>query len=127
MKTSSNILGAIHGVVRAKKNSRQLFVRNGKLVNIPSYGYAEWHDGAISQLLGVPAAAEYPVRLDCRFWFNSRHKKDLDNLLTSVLDILQDAGIIENDDYTHVGHVSATFAGYDKEDPRVEFHISPLV
>jgi len=47
----------------------------------------------------------------------------LDNSVSAVLDALVHAGVIEDDNINFVDNISASFGGYDKEDPRVNIYI----
>ncbi len=54
------------------------------------------------------------------FYYQTKHRKDIDNSTTTILDCMKEAGIIEDDDVAHVNELYSFFGGYDKEDPRVE-------
>lgn len=47
-----------------------------------------------------------PFSVSVGIGFGNRIRRDLDNALTSVLDLIKDAGIIEDDDWNHVRRVS---------------------
>ncbi len=66
---------------------------------------------------------EYPILIQMVFYYPTKHRKDIDNSTTTILDCMKDAGIIEDDDVTHVNEISSLFGGYDKENPRVEIYI----
>ena len=112
----------IEGQVPAKKNSRQCFVRNGRMINIPSQRYKEWHDQAMLQLKGL-STFKPPYELVCVFYFRDRRPRDLDNALASVCDLLQDAKIIENDDAKLLTKVTAIYGGVSKKTPRVKIEL----
>lgn len=109
----------IHGQVPSKKNSRKLFVRRGRIVNIPSQNYADWHKQALWQLKSVQPILT-PVELRFEFWFADLRKRDLDNVTSSVLDVLKDSNAIYDDDYKTIYAIHSVFAGVDKSNPRVE-------
>lgn len=92
----------ILGNVPSKKNSRQLFVRNGRMMNIPSSAYKAWEIDALWQLKGKPSVTTYPVALTMVFTMQTKRAKDLDNVAASILDMLQKAKIITNDDWQHI-------------------------
>lgn len=62
----------------------------------------------------------YPISIQMVFYYQTKHRKDIDNSTTTVLDCLKDAGVIEDDDVLHVNELYSFFGGYDKESPRVE-------
>lgn len=107
---------SIPGEVPSKKNSR-INTRNGK--SFPSKAYDTWHDVAmfhtITQAKGKKAPE--PCSIACVFFHKDLRRRDCDNGLSSVLDMLVDAGIIQDDDWKHVKTLSAT-ASLDKDNPR---------
>ena len=112
----------LEGNVPAKKNSRQCFVKNGRMINIPSKRYKEWHNQAMWQLEGF-GRLKPPYELICTFYFKDNRKRDLDNALASICDLLQDAGIIDNDNWQDLRSVKAIAGGVSKEAPRVKVEI----
>jgi Holliday junction resolvase RusA-like endonuclease len=79
-----------------------------RLINIPSPKYHDWHKGLVLQLKAeLTPVSSYPVRIGVMF-FGLYGRRDLDNMLTSLLDTLVDSGIIEDDSFRHVSRVSAT-------------------
>ena len=114
----------IKGSVPSKKNSRQVFVKNGRMINIPSKRYKEWHDSAMWQLreLKIPKL-ESNYEIIMTFWMKDNRRTDLDNKVGSVLDLLQDAGIIEDDCWQMLKSVKAVAGGISKDSPRVKVEI----
>lgn len=116
----------ISGKVPSKKNSRNIFVKNGKLMNIPSQRYKEWRDSAIVQLKqqfeGYKVSG-YPISISVVVYYGDKRRHDLDNSLGSVMDVLTDAQIIEDDDTDHISQITVEHGGYDKEHPRVELYL----
>lgn len=116
----------IEGRVPSKKNARNLFVRNGRIVNVPSVRYKEWRDSAIVQLkqqFGGYKVSGYPIDLNVVVYYGDMRCHDLDNSLGSVMDVLTDAQIIEDDDTEHVSQITVQHGGVDKEHPRVEIFL----
>lgn len=92
--------------IPSKKNNR-IVLKNG--VNIPSREFRHWHKAHIAEF--KRKAFEHgvftcPVSVSVGIGFGNRIRRDLDNALTSVLDLVKDAGIIEDDDWNHVRRVS---------------------
>ena len=112
----------LEGQVAPKKNSRQLFVKNGRMINIPSKRYKAWHDDVMMQLKGV-RSFNPPYEIIMTFWFKDKRRKDLDNSLASVLDLLQDAQIIQDDDAKLLPRITAIYGGVSKECPRVKVEL----
>lgn len=87
----------IEGRVIAKKNSRQIGYRGGRMVNFPSKRYEEFKETALWQLKRIKEKLKPPYDVRYCFYIKGKMDADLDNLIASINDILQEAGIIEND------------------------------
>ena len=116
----------ITGQVHAKKNSRDIFVKNGRIVNIPNKRYKEWEASAIDQLVTYRGCADGPVMVLCEFYHQDKRKRDIDNEMSSVLDMLVKKGLLSSDDCFVVQETHAVFGGIDKDNPRVEITIEEL-
>lgn len=117
------------GNVPSKKNSRIITKARGRVVSIPSKKYREWHKEVSAQLDeagGVPPKYDSRVRITCRFWLDSNRRKDLDNEYASILDWLQDVGILEDDRWQIVSESHLYAMGIDRENPRVEIEIEDV-
>lgn len=107
------------GEVPSKKNSRRIVLAGTKVRSLPSVNYEQWHKDMLWQLKKVkPYAGEYPVSVVISLYPGTKRRKDLDNVASSILDTLVDAGIIVDDDITHVESVHVGFEEYDKDRPR---------
>lgn len=116
----------IEGKTPSKKNSRNLFVRNGRIVNVPSKLYKEWHEHAVLQLKSQfknLQIAEYPIAIDVIIYYGTKHRHDLDNALGSIMDTLVDAQIIIDDDIEHIAQITIQHGGLDKLKPRAEIYL----
>ena len=125
---------AIPGQVIAKKNSQRV-VKLGRVRAIrPSKAYDAWEEVALQELQykRIPEwRGTYPVELRVFFFRKTKAKFDLSNMLEGVQDVLQKSGIIVDDSMNHVVPViERRPSGYgwaiDKENPRVEIHISTI-
>ena len=52
-------------------------------------------------------------------------KGDLSNKAESIMDLLVDNGVIEDDNWFEVPALASTFGGVDKANPRAEVVIEP--
>ncbi len=99
MKTYKFIL---RGETPSKKNSKRL-TRNGRLISSEKF-YA-WHNEKMFELLkqARPESALSGI-LFIKFTFihETLQKRDSDNQITSILDLLKDVKIIEDDNWTIV-------------------------
>lgn len=91
----------IYGRPASKKNSKQLIHAKGRVMFIPSKAYTSFERDALYQLLMVkkliPEPIRTPVHMDVLIWQKGRLWQDYDNVLNSIGDVLQKAGIIAND------------------------------
>ncbi len=98
------------GRIASKKNSKRVF-RNrytGKTIVTSSKAFATWHESALLHIKATTRLAkplEGDLRLDIYFYLKGRIRADIDNMTASLLDLLADAGIIENDDQIVEAHL----------------------
>lgn len=115
----------VTGNVKAKKNNKQVVYnkKTGKPFIMSDKATQEYIKDAIQQLktqfVGLQIS-DYPITVQMVFYYPTKHRKDLDNSASTILDCMTKAGIIEDDDVSHVNELYCFFGGYDKEDPRVE-------
>jgi len=109
----------LSGSVPSKKNSRQCFVRNGRMLNIPSKAYTEWHNYANIQLIGQLKEIAKPIEkveeMIVEFWSKDKRKWDLSNKFESIADLLVDNGILLDDNYTVISDIHIKFMGQDEK------------
>lgn len=93
----------------------------GRPILFPSKNYTAWHKEQIDPLrdakdqqgIDIPLST---VRLvTVHFTASTRHKWDLSNKLESIMDILVDVGVLEDDNYEVVPEIHIKYDGYDKE------------
>lgn len=115
----------IYGQPRTKKNSSQIAFKGNKRVILPSKAFKEYEKVALVQLARVQAV-HGPVSVRCRYYLQNRKSwPDLVGLLQATSDILQAAGVIDNDKYI-VNYDGSEIAGLDKDNPRAEITITPI-
>lgn len=100
----------IAGEVPSKKNSRRLVTSGGRVRSLPSAAHEKWHRGAVlairSQNGGKPLPCRECVRVDCAFFHGDKRRRDHNNQMASILDLLVDAGVIADDSWDIVGEES---------------------
>ena len=112
----------VHGPIPSKKNARNLFLRGGRIFNIPSDNYREWHKKNLRHLvLKNPVTNIQKIVME--FYFHDKRRRDLSNTCESVLDIMVDARVIIDDNYKIVPHLDLRYAGQDKFNPRCNVSI----
>lgn len=103
----------INGNTPSKKNSR-INTRSGR--SFPSSKYTAWHKLASSQLIETSPFS--CGKLTISFIAGDRRKFDLTNKAESIMDLLVDCGLIEDDNYSIIPELVLKFGGYEKGFPR---------
>ncbi len=110
----------IKSQVPAAKNRHIISMRGSRPLLLPNKQYAEWKEEAAWQLKGKGMVVDYPVALTCVFFVKDHRGRDLDNMLSAVLDALVKAEIIRSDSWQDVRPITIDCGGVDKNNPRVE-------
>lgn len=122
IKTAESVQFVVRGVCYSMKNSKTLTWRAGKLRTIKHEKAQQFERDFLYQ---VPAeyrnlALSQPLRFICTVYYPDR-RQDLDVAL--VADLLQKAGVIENDRQLVEQHL---YREVDKDNPRVEIILEIL-
>ena len=117
----------IYGQVPSLKNNKQLFInrRTGKHFITSSQQTKDWNEEALWQLATAKPVTEYPVALYLTFYCKDNRRRDMDNMLSSVLDILVKADVLVDDSWQYVPRITLT-AEKDAENPRVEILLADV-
>lgn len=102
----------IYGSTPSKKNSR-INTRSGR--SFPSSKYTAWHKHASLQLIGVRPFVTTVLTIS--FFVGDKRKFDLTNKAESIMDLLVDNGIIEDDNYSVIPTLILKYGGYEKNNP----------
>lgn len=108
----------IHGRVPSKKNSKIMVCRGKFPMLLPSVRYKEWHVDASLQLKRHKKI--HSDSLTLTFFFPDNRRSDLTNKAESVMDLLVDNHLIEDDSWEHVKKLTLVFGGVEKKRPGVE-------
>lgn len=88
----------IHGRVASKKNGWKPIVRGKRVMMVPSNAWNKFEKDALKQLeLAKDFGLKPPYSAQYRFELRGKGNIDLDNLVAGINDVLEKAGIIEND------------------------------
>lgn len=88
----------------SKKNSKRLIVRGGKRFLVPSLAYETYLSDALYELKPqIKERLTGLVRVHCDFYIKGNNRADGDNLFTSILDTLQEVGVIIDDSNVMMG------------------------
>lgn len=113
----------ITGNTPSKKNQKQIIYVRGKPLIIPSKRHKEWHTQAMSQLHGIKPVASQISAIEVTLYPPNKRLFDISNRAETLLDILVDAKIIEDDNYKIVPKLISEFGEIDKDNPRAEITI----
>lgn len=104
----------LDGNIPSKKNSR-INLKSG--VSIPSNKFIQWQESALWQVRSQTKERFYnPVHIFITIYFGTLKKADLDNRVTSILDMLVEALIIRDDKWQDVPFIAVN-AEYRKSEP----------
>lgn len=111
----------LDGETPSQKNSQTFNTRTRTIVKSPQF--RRWRNSALLSLRaqGVPARPYPYAEIDIRFVHSDLRRRDGDNALSSVQDLLVKAGVIEDDCWTRIGtpRVSHAFG----KDARCEIRV----
>ncbi len=113
----------IKGDTVSKKNSKKIIYVRGRPLIISSEAYKKWHDQALAQLWGKKPVQGQIDAVELILYPSTKRHYDLSNHTESLMDLLVDAEIIQDDNYTVVPELRVKFGGHDKDNPRAEINI----
>ena len=100
----------IHARPASKKNSRRVFVHKytHRVMNLPSQAYDNFRALAMVQLKPHTYSHSFKpfanaIKVDYVFYRKGKLKQDISNAMASIEDVLQDAGIIVDDELIQEG------------------------
>lgn len=106
----------INGSTPSKKNSR-INTRSGR--SFPSSKYTAWHKEASLQLTHASGSKHVPGRpITLTFVAGDNRKFDLSNKAESIMDLLVDNLLLEDDNWSIVPELILKFGGVEKNNPR---------
>lgn len=113
----------LEGNIPSKKNSR-INLKSG--VSIPNKKFVQWQEDALWQVRKQTRERFYkPVGIEAIIYFGTMAKADLDNRITSILDMLVEALILRDDKWQDVPRI-AVQAEYRKSKPGAFIRISEV-
>lgn len=110
----------------SKKNSRVVDRRTGR--TFPNKIYTEWHRMAaiwLKATYDLPRLEKRPYSVYMGFCHGDRRRRDSDNGVSSIFDLLVDLHVLPDDCWEVVRKISVENI-YDKGKPGVEISIIPL-
>jgi len=89
------------GRVPSKKNSKIVNRKTGRI--FPSKSFSEWHESQYNDLIAQNIGQVQGVRwVKIDFIFGDKRRCDLTNKAESIMDLLVDCGILEDDSWSVV-------------------------
>lgn len=115
------------GETPAKKNSK-ILTKSGKF--IPGKVHSKWHTDALIQMNAqihrmqpnMPNLIDEPIILRVDFYHGNLIRRDSDNQLSSILDLLQDSKVLADDKWEIVREIHVRNF-YEKNEPRAIIEI----
>lgn len=115
----------IYTVPRTKKNSQNIVVnpKTKRPFLVQSKNYKNYEKES-KLFLSEGKHIDYPVNIQMLFFMPTRRRVDLSNLQSACLDLLVNAGILQDDNCKIVRSHDGSMVLYDKENPRTEVRIT---
>ena len=116
----------LSGRIPSKKNSKRIVMAGRRPMIISSKDYETWHTVASYELRSQVKGSANRIRLSgpkkvaITIFAPNKVKGDLSNKAESIMDLLVDNGVIEDDNWFEVPELCLTFGGVDKGNPRAE-------
>lgn len=114
----------IKGIIPSKKNSKRIVGWGKKVRLITDPKIQKWSSDVQKGLIGLPKILG-PVKLEVVIYNPDLRKRDLDNQLCTINDIIKDI-LIEEDDGKVLQDIHIRWGGVDKENPRAEIIVSSI-
>lgn len=113
----------LEGAVPSKKNQR---INRGDGKSFPSKKFIQWQDDALKQVRRQTRQRFYePVGVEVIIYFGTKIRADLDNRLTSILDMLVEALVLRDDKWQDVPRI-AVEAEYRKGNPGAFIRVTQI-
>jgi Holliday junction resolvase RusA-like endonuclease len=113
----------LEGSVPSKKNQR---INRGDGKSFPSKKFVQWQDDALKQVrIQTRQRFLVPVGIEVIIYFGTKVRSDLDNRLSSILDMLVDALVLRDDKWQDVPRI-AIQAEYRKGNPGAFIRITEI-
>lgn len=125
----------ISGQVPSKKNNKRILKnsRTGNRFIANSKRFNDWYEMVVKEMTLVSKSRKFrntkptnPLKVTMVFYNKDNVRHDLDNMASSILDLLVDTGYLEDDCCRIVNRLIINFGGLDRKNPRVEVTITEL-
>ena len=118
-----------YAIPRSKKNSQQIFRgKGGRPFITQSQQYKDYERMCLNQIMEKHRQRiDSPVNVQMVFFMPTRRKVDLGNVQAACLDILVKGGVLADDNRNIVAGMDGSRVFYDRDKPRVEIEITPMM
>ena len=111
-----------------KKTHQQIIQCKGRPLVIPSKQYKQYEKDCRFFIEQIPFSTyDVPVNVKCVYYMPTKRRVDLVNLQEATLDVLVKYGVILDDNVNIVASMDGSRVFYDKENPRTEIDIEPIL
>lgn len=109
----------------SKKNSQQILTnrQSGKPFIMPSQKFKDYESAAL-WFIPKGKRIDFPVNVKCLFYMPTKRRVDLTNLLEAIDDVMVEAGLLADDNFTVIESHDGSRVLFDKEKPRTEVYIT---
>lgn len=111
----------IQGRIPSKKNARQALNFGGRCVLVPNKLFKQWNKEALMQV-ALQKKETFGSEIRIVMFAPDARKFDLTNKAESIMDLLVEAKVIDDDNYEVVSRLILEFGGIDRENPRAEIY-----
>lgn len=108
----------LNGTPPSKKNAKIIVCRGSRPLVLPSKNYTAWHDEQMWLLKKYKQKFQF-ARLVITFFSGDKRLYDLTNKAESIMDLLVDAGILADDNYSVVADLHLVYGGIAPKSPHV--------
>ena len=94
----------LQGTVVPKKNSKNVVRRANRIFVLSSKRFMEWHKKAVAEITeqGVEETIDTPCHIDIVLYHSDKRRRDSDNAVASIFDLLVDTKIIADDSTKYI-------------------------
>lgn len=94
----------LQGNVVPKKNSKNVVRRGNRIFVLSSKRFMEWHKKAVAEITeqGVEETIDTPCHIDIVLYHSDKRRRDSDNAVASIFDLLVDTKILADDSTKYI-------------------------
>jgi len=117
LKNTKSTTLVLFGRIPSKKNGKIMICRGSRPILISTPAYSAWREEQLWKLKGkkVPSII---TELRLSFYAPDARRTDLTNKAESVMDLLVDARLIEDDNWTVIPKLVLEYIEIDRKNPR---------